>query len=150
MFNRNTQSFAFSDSNKRAYKNKRFCHRCSIIYCKLICPITHRKSGERISEVNTNIDRSYRHAKYPSVQWTCKKSAAYANHMCLGQTKFPSWAQKNSITHWVPFPPGTMGMAKQKEQPCLKFFYTGITSKTFYLVYLECSRGNVFDCGQTS
>lgn len=34
-------------------------------------------------------------------------------------------------------------MAEQKELPCLKIFYTSVTSNTFYLVYLECSKGNI-------
>lgn len=64
--------------------------------------------------------------------------------MFLGQTKFPSWAQRNSVTYLLSFSPGIMGMAVQKELFCLKIFYTSITSNTFYLVYLECSRGNMF------
>lgn len=105
---------------------------------------TESQVKEHQNLIQTNIDRGYRHAKYPSVQWICKKNQpAYANHMFLGQARFPSWAQRNSIAHSVPFSPGTTGMAKQKAQSCLKFFYASITCNTFYLVYLECSRRNL-------
>lgn len=57
MFNRNTQSFAFSDSNKGVLtitKNTGFCHKDAAYTAKLICPNKHRKSIERTTEVNTN------------------------------------------------------------------------------------------------
>lgn len=73
-----------------------------------------------------------------------KNQPAYPSQMFLGQTKFPSSAQRNSVTYLIPFSPGTMGMAEQKALLCLKIFYTSITSNTFYLVYLECSKGNMF------
>lgn len=77
------------------------------------------------------------------VQWTCKNNPpAYANRMFLCQTKFPPWAQRNSVTHLVPFPPEHWGWQNTKSKLCPKFFYTSIISNTFYLVYLECSRRN--------
>jgi len=53
--------------------------------------------------------------------------------MFLGQTKFPCRAQRNSVAHGVSSPPRTIGMAEQNYH-ALKFFYTSITSNTYFTV----------------
>lgn len=66
--------------------------------------------------------------------------------MFLGQTKFPSWAQRNSIAHLVPFSPGTMGIAQLSNRSLNSFIQALLLTHFAWNV----EEIDVFDNGQTS